>query len=79
MSIPRSLDEFLRDFNESKILEVDVAVEGNVWAKRFVDFLRKRDMEDEENAFKFLILTQSFQVKNKFSSKIFSFKYCVNF
>lgn len=64
MSIPRSLDELLRDFNSSKILEVDVAIEGNVWAKKFVEFLEKRDWTDEVTTFKFLVLTQPLETRS---------------
>lgn len=61
---PRNLDELLRDFNHHQInsKNLDNTIDSNLWAKRFRDYLNKRQL-DEEIALQFLIFTQPFQCK----------------
>ena len=62
---PKTLDELLDDFSAPATdnLDLDTAIGDHIWAKRFRDYLRKRDLEDEEIALKFLIATQPLKVK----------------
>ena len=65
---PRTLNELLDDFSIPTTdtgHDVDAAIANNMWARRFRDYLRKRDLEDEENAFKFLITTQPLKRKSE--------------
>ena len=61
---PRNLDELLRDFNHHQITShnLNTTIDNNLWAKRFRDYLNKREL-DEEIAFRFLVLTQPFKHK----------------
>ena len=59
MTPPRTLDELLHDFDNIKVVDVDAAIEANIWAKRFREFLDKRDLAGKITALKFLIMTQS--------------------
>ena len=73
-SQPRSLEELLSDFKSSNTIDVDTAIESNIWARQFKQHLEKRDLQDEVNALRFLILTQPFvarmgEVNNNGSSK----------
>ena len=56
---PRTLDELLHDFDNIKVVDVDAAMEANIWVKRFKEFLDKRDLAGKITALKFLIMTQS--------------------
>lgn len=80
---PRTLNELLEDFNSynsssnnrpttdnNSCADVDTAITNHIWARRFRDYLRKRDLEDEETALKFLIATQPLKVKSDQAQKL---------
>jgi hypothetical protein len=63
MSPPKSLSDLLREFDGARIADVDAAINSSVWAKKFRDYLRRREEEDAENTLRFLVLTQPFAAK----------------
>ncbi|XP_023320219.1 uncharacterized protein LOC111695221 [Eurytemora carolleeae] len=66
-SPPHTLSELLSTVGFSEISEQNLNTEliNNIWISRFVDYLRKRNLEDEETSLKFLILTQPLKAQYK--------------
>lgn len=59
MSIPRNLEELLEDLDTIDIDDVTATIEAHTVTKAFRDYLRSRQLQDEETALKFLVLVQA--------------------
>ena len=61
MAPPKSLEELLSVMavkDKITIVTVDQAITSNPWANKFRAYLRRMQLEDDENILKFLVLVQ---------------------
>lgn len=59
MTIPRNLTELLEDLDEIDPENLDKTIEEHTWCKQFREYLKSRDLSEDEITLKFLVLTQA--------------------
>lgn len=66
-SSPHSLEELLSGIANPEGISsenVNSVIDSNPWTSRFKDFLAKRNLEDDLNILKFLVMVQAIRTKN---------------
>lgn len=60
MAIPRTVDELLESLPDYRVVKAEDIITENVWTRRFMEYLRKKKLEDEETTLRFLVMSQPY-------------------